>query len=147
MEKVTYERRGAAAVLTITRPERRNAVDDETAGLLAEGFHHFEDDDEARALVLTGEGPEAFCAGADLKALAEAPADFAGDDPQAAVGAWLDERPTARSASPVSRLEADDRRDLGLVSRRRARARAVVRPADRHRHRGSASPNAASACR
>ena len=93
MEKVTYERRGAAAVLTITRPERRNAVDDETAGLLAEGFHYFEDDDEARALVLTGEGPEAFCAGADLKALAERAADFAGDDPQAAVGAWLDERP------------------------------------------------------
>jgi enoyl-CoA hydratase len=69
--KVTYERRGAAAVLTITRPERRNAVDDETAGLLAEGFRSFEADDDARVLVLTGGDPEAFCAGADLKALAE----------------------------------------------------------------------------
>jgi enoyl-CoA hydratase len=73
--KVTYERSGAAAVLTITRPERRNAVDDETAGLLLDGYRRFEADDGARALVVCGEGPEAFCAGADLKALAEAPLD------------------------------------------------------------------------
>jgi enoyl-CoA hydratase len=91
--KVAYERRGAAAVLTITRPERRNAVDDETAALLLERFHEFEADDEARALVLTGEGPEAFCAGADLKAFAEKATRFSGDQPQEAVGAWLDERP------------------------------------------------------
>jgi enoyl-CoA hydratase len=93
MAKVSYERVGAAAVLTITRPERRNAVDDETAALLLEGFHAFEADDEARALVLTGEGPEAFCAGADLKAFAERAAAWTGDDPQAAIDAWLDERP------------------------------------------------------
>ena len=70
--KVRYERAGAAAVLTIDRRERRNAVDVETAALLLDGFHEFEGDDEARVLVLTGEGPEAFCAGADLKAMAEA---------------------------------------------------------------------------
>jgi len=75
VSKVSYERRGVAAVLTITRPERRNAVDDETAGLLLERFHEFEADDGARVLVLTGEGPEAFCAGADLKAIAEAGPD------------------------------------------------------------------------
>src|ERR671937_738236 len=71
MPKVRYERRGAASVLTIERPERRNAVDTETAALLLEGYRQFEADDEARVLVLTGEGPEAFCAGADLKAIAE----------------------------------------------------------------------------
>jgi enoyl-CoA hydratase len=70
--KVRYERTGSAAVLTIDRRERRNAVDVETAELLLDGFHRFEADDGARALVLTGEGPEAFCAGADLKAMAEA---------------------------------------------------------------------------
>jgi enoyl-CoA hydratase len=91
--KVSYERRGAAAVLTITRPERRNAVDDETAALLLERFREFEADDEARVLVLAGEGPEAFCAGADLKAFAEHAAEWCGDDPQAAIDAWLDERP------------------------------------------------------
>ena len=69
--KVRYERSGAAAVLTIDRPERRNAVDAETAQGLLDGFLQFESDDGARALVLTGAGPEAFCAGADLKAIAE----------------------------------------------------------------------------
>jgi len=91
--KVSYERRGAAAVLTITRRERRNAVDDETADLLLDAFHRFEADDDARVLVLSGEGPEAFCAGADLKAVAERGADFQGDDPQGAIASWLDERP------------------------------------------------------
>lgn len=69
--RTSYERIGGAAVLTITRPERRNAVDRETAAELLEGYRRFEDDPEARVMVLCGEGPEAFCAGADLKALAE----------------------------------------------------------------------------
>jgi enoyl-CoA hydratase len=65
---VRYERSGSASVLTIDRPEQRNPVDGETARLLREGLDRFEEDDEARVLVLTGTGP-AFCAGADLKAL------------------------------------------------------------------------------
>jgi enoyl-CoA hydratase len=71
MAKVTYERRGAAAVVTITRPERRNAVDTETAELLLGAYRRFEADEDAIAMVLTGQGEQAFCAGADLKALAE----------------------------------------------------------------------------
>jgi enoyl-CoA hydratase len=67
--EVRYERRGAATVLTIDRPERRNAVDAATAAGLRRGFDEFEADDGARVLVLTGAGGEAFCAGADLKAL------------------------------------------------------------------------------
>jgi enoyl-CoA hydratase len=104
MGKVDYERVGAAAVLTITRPERRNAVDDETASLLRDGFQRFEEDDDARVLVLTGEGPEAFCAGADLKAFAERAASFSGEDPEAEVTAWLDERPDGPLG--FTRLEA-----------------------------------------
>ena len=68
-EPVRYERVGAAAVLTIDRQERRNAVDGPTADLLEEAFHRFEADDDARVLVVTGEGGVAFCAGADLKAI------------------------------------------------------------------------------
>ena len=68
-DPVSYERRGSAAVLTIQREERRNAVDGPTAGLLAEGYRRFVDDDAARVLVLTGAGDLAFCAGADLKAI------------------------------------------------------------------------------
>jgi enoyl-CoA hydratase len=78
MAKVAYERRGAAALLQITRPERRNAVDAETAQALAEGFRSFEADDDARVLILAGGDPEAFCAGADLKAIAEAGVNPAG---------------------------------------------------------------------
>jgi enoyl-CoA hydratase len=66
---VRYERSGSAAVLTIDRPERRNAVDGQTAELLRQGLERFEADDGARVLVLTGGGEAAFCAGADLKAL------------------------------------------------------------------------------
>lgn len=68
-EAVTYERRGAAAILSIDRQERRNAVDGPTAVLLGEAFERFEHDADARVLVLTGAGDVAFCAGADLKAI------------------------------------------------------------------------------
>ncbi|HVD87114.1 MAG TPA: crotonase/enoyl-CoA hydratase family protein [Solirubrobacterales bacterium] len=74
--EVRYEREGAAAVLTIDRPERRNAIDAAAASALRRGFDQFEADADARVLVLTGAGGEAFCAGADLKAI-----DLDVDDP------------------------------------------------------------------
>jgi enoyl-CoA hydratase len=78
---VQYERTGAAALVTIDRPQRRNAVDAETAELLRECLTRFEDDDGARVLVLTGAGGVAFCAGADLKAM-----DLDIDHPQGPMG-------------------------------------------------------------
>jgi enoyl-CoA hydratase len=68
-DELRYERVGAAAVLTIDRPERRNAVDGATAEAFREGLKEFEADEGARVLVLTGAGGQAFCAGADLKAM------------------------------------------------------------------------------
>lgn len=56
MGEVRYERVGAAAVLTIDRPERRNAVDGATARELRAGLERFEADDEARVMILTGAG-------------------------------------------------------------------------------------------
>jgi len=67
-EAVRYERRGAAALITIDRPQRRNAVDGPTAELLLAAYERFEADPDARVLVVTGAGGIAFCAGADLKA-------------------------------------------------------------------------------
>ena len=67
--EVSYERSGAAAVLTLDRPERRNAIDGAAATALRAGLRRFEDEGDARVLVLRGAGGEAFCAGADLKAL------------------------------------------------------------------------------
>src|SRR5919108_2126896 len=69
IDEVRYERVGAAAVLTIDRQHRRNAVDGPTAERLREGFEAFAADDDARVLVLTGAGEVSFCAGADLKAI------------------------------------------------------------------------------
>jgi enoyl-CoA hydratase len=66
---VRTARRGPAFVVTIDRPERRNAVDGETARELLAAYEAFEADADAAVLVLTGAGPDAFCAGADLKAL------------------------------------------------------------------------------
>jgi enoyl-CoA hydratase len=69
VDEVRYERVGAAAVLTIDRQHKRNAVDGPTAERLKEGYEQFVADDEARVLILTGAGGVAFCAGADLKAI------------------------------------------------------------------------------
>ncbi len=68
-EPVRYERDGAAAVVSIERPERRNAVDGPTAEALQAALERFEGEDDARAMVLCGAGGVAFCAGADLKAI------------------------------------------------------------------------------
>jgi enoyl-CoA hydratase len=68
-EELRYERVGAASVLTIDRPQRRNAIDAAAAEAFRQGLREFEADDGARVLVLTGAGGEAFCAGADLKAM------------------------------------------------------------------------------
>ncbi len=69
MELVTYELEAPLAIVTINRPEARNAVDRPTAAALAQAFRRFEADDSASVAVLTGAGG-CFCAGADLKAVA-----------------------------------------------------------------------------
>ena len=86
MERVSYELRGTTAILTIERPERRNAVDVVTAGELLEGLERFEADDDAGVMVLTGAGDQAFCAGADLKAIAEAGANVPAETIAAVAG-------------------------------------------------------------
>lgn len=68
-EEMRYERVGAAAVLTIDRPARRNAIDAAAAEAFRAGLGDFEADEGARVLILTGAGGQAFCAGADLKAM------------------------------------------------------------------------------
>ena len=64
---VHYEQIGSTAVITIARPAQRNAIDWETATLLADAWRRFDADDDALVGILTGAGGT-FCAGADLKA-------------------------------------------------------------------------------
>ena len=66
---VCYEVRDRIAIVTIDRPEVRNAVNVPTARALAEAFRRLNVDDDAQVAILTGAGGY-FCAGADLKAVA-----------------------------------------------------------------------------
>ncbi len=66
---VLTQAEGATLVVTIDRPERRNAVDGPTAAALAEAFRAFDADHALSVAILTGAGGT-FCAGADLKAVA-----------------------------------------------------------------------------
>ena len=68
MDPIVYERRGAAALVRIVRPERRNAIDGATADALHTAFARFVTDEAARVFVLAGDA-NAFSAGADLKAI------------------------------------------------------------------------------
>ena len=70
---VNYEVQGTTAIVTIDRPEVRNAVEGPTASALADAFRTFDADESLAAAVLTGapgtDGEAGFCAGADLKAI------------------------------------------------------------------------------
>ena len=64
--------RGAVRIVTINRPERRNALDPETFLGLGRAFTEAEHDEAVRVVVLTGAGELAFCSGMDLKAFVAA---------------------------------------------------------------------------
>ncbi|MEN3279356.1 MAG: hypothetical protein V7607_496 [Solirubrobacteraceae bacterium] len=70
-EKVLFERRGRIALFTLNRPDQRNAVDPDVTRLMNERVVEFEADDDLWVGVVTGAGDRAFCAGADLKAIAD----------------------------------------------------------------------------
>jgi len=68
-QTVLVEQQGPVTIVTINRPQVRNAVDGPTAQLLYEAFQAFDADDSAHVAVLVG-AADTFCAGADLKAVA-----------------------------------------------------------------------------
>ena len=69
MDTVIVRSEGPILIVTINRPDVRNAVDRATAQALADAFRQFDSDEGKRVAVLTGAGGT-FCAGADLKAVA-----------------------------------------------------------------------------
>ena len=80
--RVRVERRDAVGRLTIARPEKRNALDRQTAEELFVGLSTLEADPAVRVIVIRGEGKD-FCAGADLEALAsmiDAPSEVHRED-------------------------------------------------------------------
>ena len=74
--ELLVETSGPIRVLTLNRPERRNALSAALRNALSEALLSADEDDSVRVVVLTGTGEQAFCAGADLKEMRE------GDDSQ-----------------------------------------------------------------
>jgi len=66
MEAVLYEVSERVATLTLNRPERRNALSSALVDALLVRFQDLREADDVAAVVLTGAGPKAFCAGGDL---------------------------------------------------------------------------------
>jgi enoyl-CoA hydratase len=65
-EELLYEVSEGVATVTLNRPDQRNALNGELLGRLVEAMKNARDDEEVRAVVLTGAGDKVFCAGADL---------------------------------------------------------------------------------
>jgi enoyl-CoA hydratase len=82
---VHVEADGPVRVITIDRPEVRNAVDGPTAAALAEAFRTFESDPAAAVAILTG-ADGTFCAGADLQAMSGATANRVAADGDGPMG-------------------------------------------------------------
>ena len=85
-EAVRFEGRGPAAWITIDRPDRRNALSAEVMEGLLEALRRASAEDDVRAVVLTGAGEKAFCAGGDVGSFGQA----AAESPPAAIGRLLD---------------------------------------------------------
>jgi enoyl-CoA hydratase len=69
-QTILVEQRGAVCVVTLNRPEALNALNNDVLQDLIEAFAAFEADDGLRCAVVTGAGPKAFAAGADIKQMA-----------------------------------------------------------------------------
>lgn len=86
MSVVERERRGHVEILTINRPEARNAINGDVSLAMSSALDELETDDDCWVVILTGAGDKAFSAGMDLKAFASgeggsimgAPGGFAG---------------------------------------------------------------------
>jgi enoyl-CoA hydratase len=85
MNNVIVEGQDEICVITINRPEKRNAVDRPTAERLAAAFREFDNNDDYKVAVLTGSGGT-FCAGADLKAVSTAQGNRVGLDGDGPMG-------------------------------------------------------------
>ncbi|WP_077088284.1 crotonase/enoyl-CoA hydratase family protein [Mycobacterium rhizamassiliense] len=79
---VLVERSGNVLILTINRPEARNAINAAVSIGLGEALDQAQNDPEVRAVVITGAGDKSFCAGADLKAIARRENIYHPDHPE-----------------------------------------------------------------
>ncbi len=79
------ERRGSSGqvmLITINRPETRNAVNGAVSSVVGDALQQAQDDNQVRAVVITGAGDKSFCAGADLKAISRRENIYHPDHPE-----------------------------------------------------------------
>ena len=117
------------AKITIDRPEVRNAFRPQTVIELSRAFELAREDPEVGVIILTGEGPQAFCSGGDQNVRGDA-----GYETEPGVGrrALPRHRPARADAAAAQADRGDGRR---LRHRRRPRAARLLRPDDRRRQR------------
>lgn len=108
---VRNERREACLIITIDRPQARNALDRAASAALIEAWLQLRDDASLRVAVLTGAGEQSFCTGADLKE----------------IGAWY------RSMTPIERRERGEREPgLGGITRNLDAGKPVIAAINGH---------------
>jgi enoyl-CoA hydratase len=104
-QHLLYEQRGPVTVITISRPERMNAIGPETHRELVDAWRRFASDDDALVGILTGAGSDAFCAGGDLKAAfsGELDVNHTPDDGVLGPSRWTDiYKPTIAAVNGVA---------------------------------------------
>lgn len=99
-DHIDVEMRGGAAIVTLNRPEVRNAIDDAMRGDLMAIMDWANREDSVRALVLTGKG-KAFCAGGDIAAMKER---LAAPQGKVALNGWKRQRRTHHAVTMVHEL-------------------------------------------
>src|SRR5438067_13013650 len=82
-EDIRYEVADGIAKITINRPDVRNAFRPETVIELSDAFERAREDPEVGVVILTGEGPDAFCSGGDQRVRGERGGYVSGVDPTA----------------------------------------------------------------
>lgn len=78
---VKYEQADNVAILTLNRPKAYNTFTPELLDQLKDGLLKAENEETVHAIILTGSGTKAFCAGIDLKELSKNPGLFSSDKP------------------------------------------------------------------
>ena len=131
-EDIRYETADGIAKITIDRPEVRNAFRPQTVVELSDAFDRAREDTDVGVIILTGEGPLAFCSGGDQRVRGDSGYLAEDEAGKRGVGRFhvTDLHVQIRRAAEAGRRDGRRLRD-----RRRARAARALRPHDRRRQR------------
>ncbi len=89
MAEVEYEQRGAVRILRINRPEARNALNSAVMAGIGNGVAAAEADPDVGAVIITGTGDRAFCAGMDLRGFASGSGGAQGSEDRTGAEAYI----------------------------------------------------------